>query len=68
MYLQEIKIVDLRTSKWDKEKSDPAKGEYYFTDKRYINYRGDRAAIPPFKFEWNRYNPRAISGKSRIGR
>lgn len=58
MYLQEIKIVDLRTSKWDKAKSDPAKGEFQFTDKRYINYRGDRAAAPPWKFSWNRYNAR----------
>jgi hypothetical protein len=59
MYLQEIKFVDLRTSKWDKTKSDPLKGDYYFIDKKYINYRGDRAAIPPFKFEWNRYNPKS---------
>lgn len=58
MYLQEMKIVDLRTSKWDKAQSDPAKGEYQFTDKRYVNYRGDRAAAPPFKFAWNRYNSR----------
>ena len=34
MYLQEIKFVDLKTSKWDKKKSDPARGEYFFIDKR----------------------------------
>ena len=56
MYLQQIKVVDLRVSKWDKDKSKPDKGEYFFTDKRYINYRGDRSAIPPFKFVWARYN------------
>lgn len=58
MYLQEMKIVDLRTSKWDKAKSHPDKADYFFTEKKYINYRGDRAAIPPFKFVWNRYNAR----------
>jgi len=57
MYIQDMKLVDLRMSKWDKEKSDPAKGDYFFTEKRYINYRGDRAAAPPFKFIWARYNP-----------
>jgi hypothetical protein len=56
MYLQEIKIIDLRTSKWDKAKSNPAKGDYFFTDKRYISYRGERAAAPPFKFVWARYH------------
>jgi len=59
MYLQQIKFVDLKTSKWDRAKSNPAAGEYFFTDKRYINYRGDRAAAPPFKFMWNRYNPKS---------
>lgn len=59
MYLQETKIIDLRTSKMDAGKSDRAKGDYTFTDKRYLNYRGDRAAIPPFKFLWNRYNPKS---------
>lgn len=59
MYLQEIKFIDLRTSKWDDKKSNPSKGEYVFTDKKYITYRGDRAEAPPFKFEWNRYNPKS---------
>ena len=58
MYLGQIKFIDLKTSKWDHEKSNPANGDYYFTDKRYINYRGDRAAAPPFKFMWNRWNPK----------
>jgi len=58
MYLQDIKIVDLKTSKWDAAKSNPHGGEYFFIDKRYITYRGDRASAPPFKFMWNRYNPK----------
>jgi hypothetical protein len=59
MFLQEINIVDLKNSKWDREKSDPTKGKYVFlpNKKRYIDYRGDSGARPPFKFIWNRYNP-----------
>jgi hypothetical protein len=59
MYLQETKLIDLRTSKVDEKRTDRSKADYYFTDKRYINYRGDRAAIPPYKFQWNRYNPKS---------
>jgi len=58
MYLGQIKFIDLNTSKWDRAKSSPDSGDYHFTDKRYINYRGDRSAAPPFKFMWNRWNPK----------
>jgi hypothetical protein len=37
-------IVDLRRSKWDKERSDKSKGHYYFTEKVYVknsDYRDD---------------------------
>jgi len=56
MYLQEIKIVDLQTSSWDKTVSNKTTADYVFKEKRYINYRGDRAAAPPFKFVWGCYN------------
>lgn len=55
-YLQKIKLIDLRTSGVDKANSNPEKGEYTFKNgKRYVTYRGDKAAAPPYKFVWVRY-------------
>ena len=56
MYLQEIQVVDLNNSIWDKKKSDPSKGEYEFTQKEYVDYltKGRR---PAWYFCWVRNNP-----------
>jgi hypothetical protein len=52
MYVQDHPIVDLRQSKWDKEKSVPKDGQYVFTERRFIDYRGTRAARPEYQFAW----------------
>jgi hypothetical protein len=61
MYLGEIRIVDLTRTPWDREKSDPEKGEYVFTgDKVYVDgaaYR-TKANRPAWYFCWIRYDPR----------
>jgi len=56
MYLGQIKVVDLRHSTIDKEKSNPAIGEYVFEDKQYIDYT-TKARRPDWFFCWVRYNP-----------
>ena len=58
MYLSDIKIVDLRFSKWDKEKSNPQDGDYVFEEKKYIDMYGNKEARPPWYFTWCRYDPR----------
>lgn len=50
------RIVDLKNSKWDKEKSNPEKGVYVFTDKKYVNYRNPKLR-PEWAFTWCRYSP-----------
>jgi hypothetical protein len=57
VYLNEIQIVDLNNSLWDKEKSDPSKGEYEFTKKVYIDYQ-TKVQRPNWYFTWVRNNPR----------
>lgn len=52
MYVQDHPIIDLNQSKWDKAKSDPKNGEYVFTERKTIDYRGARAARPPYQFAW----------------
>jgi len=59
MYLKDIKIIDLRRSKWIKEKSDPKKGVYEFTKKVYLTKKDyfHEASRPPFVLTWCAYNP-----------
>jgi len=52
MYVQDHPIIDLNQSKWDKSKSDPKNGQYAFTERKTIDYRGNRAARPPYQFAW----------------
>lgn len=56
MYLGQIKIVDLRHSTWDREKSNPEEGQYDITDKQYVDY-DTKARRPQYYFLWVRYNP-----------
>lgn len=58
--LQDLKFVDLKHSKWDKQKSKPKKGEYVFTDKKYCDY-SDKARRPDYMFQWNRNHPDDIA-------
>ncbi len=58
MYLSDIKIVDLRFSKWDKEKSNPKDGKYDFDKKAYVDMYGTKETRPPWFFTWCRYDPR----------
>lgn len=56
MNLSDIKkhMVDLRRSEWDKERSIPKNGTYFFTKKVYLNskdYRDDQTR-PKFKYRW----------------
>ena len=55
MYLSDIKIVDLRFSKWNEGKSDPQDGDYDFTKKVYVNMYGGKEVRPPWFFTWIRY-------------
>lgn len=57
MLLHEIKIIDLKHSKWDEEKSNPKKGKYAFIDKKYIDYK-DKGRRPPYFFTWCHYDER----------
>jgi len=57
MYLSEIKLVDMRHSVIDKDKSTPEKGLYAFKKKVYVDYK-TKAQRPPYFFTWVRYNPR----------
>jgi len=61
VYLGEIKIVDLTNSDWDREKSDPGRGEYAFTGKKvYVDGEAYRttARRPAWFFCWIRYDSR----------
>jgi hypothetical protein len=54
--LSDIKkhMVDLRRSEWDKERSIPKNGTYYWTKKVYLDtkaYRDDQTR-PNFKYRW----------------
>lgn len=59
MFISDVKIVDLNRSELEKS-SDPKKGKYDFKKKVYVE-RADylNAQVrPPYKFKWNRYEPR----------
>jgi len=54
--LSDIKkhMVDLRRSSWDKERSSPKDGRYYWANKVYLtskDYRDDQTR-PKFKYRW----------------
>ena len=56
MNLSDIKkhMVDLRRSTWDKERSSPKDGRYYWANKIYLtskDYRDDQTR-PKFKYRW----------------
>jgi hypothetical protein len=55
--LKDLKIVDLKRSVWDKDKSEPTKGRYKFTKKVYLKNKDydDRAVRPRWVFIWNRW-------------
>jgi hypothetical protein len=47
-------MVDLRRSTWDKERSSPKDGKYYWVNKVYLqskDYRDDQTR-PKFKYRW----------------
>jgi len=60
MNLAELKkrMVDLRRSEWDKERSSPKDGKYIWTKKVYLqtkDYRDDMTR-PNFKYRWVAYD------------
>ena len=60
MNLAELKkrMVDLRRSEWDKERSSPKDGKYVWTKKVYLqtkDYRDDMTR-PKFKYRWVAYD------------
>jgi len=57
MKLQDVKIIDLRASVLDREKSDPECGRYVFKEKRYVDYKG-KSTRPNYKFLWCRWEPK----------
>lgn len=57
MRLDEIKIIDMKSSKWDEKLSDPKTGKYFFTDKQYVSYRG-KGRRPDYYWTWERFDPR----------
>ncbi len=57
MYLQDIKVIDLRFSEVDKKKSNPKEGSYEFKKKVYVDFKGNKEARPDVWFTWCRYDP-----------
>ena len=60
MNLADLKkrVVDLRRSEYDKERSSPKDGRYYWTKKVYLklsDYRDDNTR-PNFKYRWVAYD------------
>lgn len=62
MNLREIQkhMVDLRRSEWDKERSDPKTGKYFFTNgkKVYLTFNDykDSQTRPNFAYRWVAYD------------
>jgi len=50
MHLGQIKLIDLKRSEIDKEKSDPKIGKYVFKKKAYTKYP---FADDTYKYKWN---------------
>jgi len=65
-FLRHIKIVDLKHSQIDKEKSKPENGVFYFKEKRFLDYK-DSAMRPSFKYKFHRNAPYEISGAQAEG-
>jgi hypothetical protein len=61
MTLNDIRIVDLRASGVDWTKSNRETAKFHFTDKKYINYRGDKSVRPAYLFRWCRNDERTIN-------
>lgn len=50
-------IVDLKRSEWDREKSKPEDGNYFFTKKiHYKNKDFKEGYIHPYKLKWCKYS------------
>jgi len=50
-------IVDLKRSEWDRRKSNPKMGEYYFDKKvMYKNKDFKEGIIHPYKIKWCKYS------------
>lgn len=60
MVLRDIKIIDVKRSTFDKEKSDPAKGKYVWMKKVFIDYKSPEIR-PNFRFSWNRNHEWSIA-------
>lgn len=58
MDLSDIKFVDMRVSKWDKETAVPEEGKYDFDEKVYVDYRSPEIPRPDIHLYWERYDPR----------
>ena len=56
---KDIKVVDLKRSKVNWDKSDPKKGKYVFepNGKKYIDYNSDASALPDHKVQPCRNHP-----------
>ena len=56
MNLSDVKIVDLKHSKWNKTSSNVKKGIYDFQEKVFVDY-GDKGRRPDFFLTTVRYEP-----------
>lgn len=66
MLQKDIKIVDLKKSKWDRSKSDPKRGVYSFEKKVYISKTPtDRKNLPDHFLVWVHYDER--ENYARVG-
>lgn len=56
--LSDFKFVDLTRSVWDREKSQPLKGRYYFSKKVYVKNSdySDITIRPRHVLSWNRWD------------
>jgi hypothetical protein len=65
-FLRHVKIVDLKHSQIDEEKSRPKDGVFFFKEKRYLDYK-DSAMRPHFKYKFHRSAPYDISAAQSAG-
>lgn len=54
--LSDVRIIDLKHSKWNETTSSPKKGVYDFSEKSYVNY-ADKGRRPDFFLTWERWEP-----------
>jgi len=50
----------MKHSKWDKQKSNPDKGEYVFTDKKYVSY-DDKSRKLDYFWQWGDVEPSELA-------